>query len=150
MDVKSPTFEDIFYHLKKKLIIEFDDNFEYRMLLSSREKIFSLDKFPSFKQYCLPKQMKDSEMQNTTLSTLMDENMFWGLLYYLFVVPELGKKILNFELSKDKNYICHIEPDSKRIFSIEIDWRKHKNIWYLEMSVFDFSHPRRPKSIFIY
>ena len=89
------------------------NGFTNLLLNSAREYTVSTkEACKKLSEYVLLEHMSDSAIQQNINSILFEENIFWATLYLLIIEPELGKKILNYTLCKDKVYVMHIRKKS--------------------------------------
>ncbi len=68
-------------------------------------------------EYVIETNMYDSTIQESTRSIPIEEYMLWTILSVFVFEPEIGKKIMNYELSKDKIYIFHVEGENEGTFT---------------------------------
>ena len=141
----------VFQHRVKGLIPQYHgDNFKSWMLTPAIEKVVSINAFGKniLKEYVLPQNMKDTPIQNATNSTPMEEDAFWAMLYLLIVNPKLGKKILKYELRKDKVYVFHVKLASGKVVAVDVDWNVDE--WRLDASDFVSVGPWGEGYVFLY
>lgn len=137
--VASFTVGEVFQHRTEGLVPQyFGDNFKNWLLIPAQAKVISIGAFGknNLKEYVLPKNMNDTAIQNANSSTPMEENQFWAMLYLLIVNPKLGKKILKYELRKDKVYIFHVKLASGKVVAVSVHWSDDK--WHFYAGVFDY------------
>ncbi len=89
---------------------------------NAKVKIAIKQKLPKLSEYILPKDMNDSDIQSNAKSTPMDEETFLLVLYLLIIKPELGKKILGYELRKDRWYLFHVKLSSGKVVAVNAFW----------------------------
>ncbi len=136
---KSFIVGEVFQHRNLKLVpLYFARDFESMVLEPSKNKRVSINAFGNntLKEYVLPKNMEDTTIQSATNSTPMEEDQFWAMLYLLIVEPELGKKILNYQLRKYQYYVFHVKLSSGKVLAVRLFW--HDGKWRL--NAFDFNH----------
>ncbi|MCE9585415.1 hypothetical protein K8Q94_02215 [Candidatus Nomurabacteria bacterium] len=129
---------EFFQHRNSKLIPQwFGDNFRNKVWEPAQKRTVSVGAFGKniLKDYVLPKNSTDSEIQNASNSTPMEEDQFWSMLYLLIVEPKLGKKILKYELRRDKYYVFHVALSSGEVIAVWLDWRDCE--WNLNAGDFD-------------
>jgi hypothetical protein len=129
---------EVFQNRAERLIPQYHgDNFKNWMVIPAKEKVVSLNAFGKniLKEYILPKNMNDTEIQDGTKSTPMGEDQFWAMLYLLIIEPKLGKKILKYVLRKSKFYIFHVKLDSGKVIVLGLFWFSDE--WFLDVADFD-------------
>lgn len=116
----------VFQHRKTGLVPQsFGFNFKTRIWEPAKEKVISIKDFADdLKKYVLSEKLNDSSIQQITRSTPMTENHFWIMSYLMIIKPKLGKKILKYELLKDKMYIVHLELASGKIETVHICFKE--------------------------
>lgn len=100
----------VFQHRNAGLVPQsFGDNFK-RLWEPAQERVVSINAFGKniLKEYVLPKNMNDTAIQNAANSTPMEEDEFWAMLFLLIINPKLGKKVLKYEVRKNKVYVFHL------------------------------------------
>jgi len=116
----------VFRHTAEGFITQyFGDNFKNWLWRPSQAKTVSINAFGLnyLKEYVLPKNMNDTAIQNAvSLTPLMEEDQFWAVLYLLIINPKLGKKILKYELRKDKVYVFHVKLASGKVVAVSVGW----------------------------
>jgi hypothetical protein len=128
----------VFQHRNAGLVPQyFGDNFKTWLWEPAQTKEVSINAFGknNLKEYFLPKNMNDTAIQNTNSSVPMGEDQFWAMLYLLVVNPKLGKKILKYELRKDKVYIFHVKLASGKVVAVDVRW--YDDEWYFGARDFD-------------
>jgi hypothetical protein len=148
---KSFKVGEVFQHRNKKLIPQyFGDNFRNWVWTPAQGKTVSVGAFGKniLKDYVLPKNMNDTAIQNEAGSTPMKEDQFWAMLYLLIIDPKLGKKILKYELRKDKVYIFHVKLASGKVVAVVLRW--DDGVWNLFAHGFDIVHPWDEGRVFLY
>lgn len=139
----------VFQHRNSSLVPQyFGDNFKDWLWLPSQEKTVPVNAFGKnfLKDYVLPKNMNDTAIQNANNSTPMGEDAFWAMLYLLILKPKLGKKILKYELRKDKVYIFHVQL-AGRVVAVDVDW--DDGGWDLGANEFDYGRPWVDGDVFL-
>lgn len=139
----------VFQHRNSSLVPQyFGDNFKNWLWLPAQEKTVPVNAFGKnvLKDYVLPKNMNDTAIQNANNSIPIGEDAFWAMLYLLIVNPKLGKKILKYELRKDKVYIFHVQL-ADRVVAVLVDWRDDE--WVLSADVFDYVDPWDAGRVFL-
>ena len=114
---------EVFQHRNSNLVPQyFGDNFKDWLWLPAKERKISINAFGKniLKEYVLPKNMNDTSIQNANNSLPMEEDQFWAILYLLIINPKLGKKIIKYELRKDKFYIFHVKLASGRVVAVRV------------------------------
>ncbi|MCX6752787.1 MAG: hypothetical protein NTW62_00355 [Candidatus Nomurabacteria bacterium] len=115
----------VFQHRNKDLVPQyFGDNFKNWMWAPAQSRTIVVDVFRGVtpKEYILPKNMNDTAIQNANTSVPMEEDTFWAMHYLLIINPKLGKKILKYELRKDKWYIFHVKLASGKVVAVHVRW----------------------------
>jgi len=133
---------EVFQHKNKNLTPQyFGDNFKSWLWVSAQTRTVSISAFGknNLKEYVLPKNMNDTAIQNANNSTPMKEDQFWAMLYLLIIDPKLGKKILKYELRKDKIYIFHVKLSSGIVVAVRVRWGGDE--WGLDADDFDYGYP---------
>lgn len=130
---------DVFGHRVYGLVPQrHGDNFTNLFFVPSKNKTitipFSMSKLTD---YVLPRNMTDTEIQNTIKSTPMDEDMFWAVLYLLIIKPELGKELLGYELTKLSYYIFHVKMTDGTVRVVIVGWRGDE--WHFIANAFSNS-----------
>lgn len=138
------------YRNKESIPLYFGYDFKNSILESALLKVVEVNSFGKniLKDHPLPKGMHDKVIQDTQNSTPMEEDQFWLTLYLLIIKPELGKKVLDYELQKDKVYILHLKLFSGFAFAIIINYSNNK--WNINSHVFNFGMPWSEGVIFLY
>ncbi|MCX6755219.1 MAG: hypothetical protein NT068_01590 [Candidatus Nomurabacteria bacterium] len=129
----------VFQHRNKDLVPQyFGDNFKNWMWAPAQSRTIVVDVFRGVtpKEYILPKNMNDTAIQNANTSVPMEEDTFWAMHYLLIINPKLGKKILKYELRKDRYYICHVKLASGKVVAVNVYW--DDDGWYCYANVFDY------------
>jgi hypothetical protein len=135
---KSFIVGEVFQHRNSKLVPQwFGDDFKAKMWEPAKERRVSINAFGNniLKEYILTKTMNDTSIQSATNSTPMEEDQFWAMLYLLIIDPKLGKKILKYELRKDKVCVFHVRLASGGVIAVSLVWFDVE--WYLYADVFD-------------
>lgn len=115
----------VFQHRNSGLVPQyFGDNFKSWLWEPALMKVVSINSFGKniLKEYVLPKNMNDTAIQQANISTPMEEDQFWVMLYLIVINPKLGKKILKYELRKDKVYIFHVKLASGKVVAVDVYW----------------------------
>ena len=129
----------VFQHRTEGLVPQyFGNNFKSWLWESARMRTVSINAFGknNLKEYVLPKNMNDTAIQNANSSVPMEEDQFWAMLYLFIINPKLGKKILKYELRKDKVYIFHVKLASGKVVAVYVFW--HDDEWYVHANDFDY------------
>lgn len=72
----------------------------------------------------LDRRMNDSVVRSETKFTPpMSEEAFWLVLYLLIIDPELGKKVLGYELQKGKWYFLYMKFTAGQVIAVDFGWR---------------------------
>jgi len=113
-----------------------ESNFKIWLWKPAQTKMVSVNALGKnyLKEYVLPGNINDTMIQRNTNSIPMEEDQFWAMLYLFMVNPKLGKKILKYELRKDKEYIFHVKLASGKVVTVNVDFQD-KN-WNLKAYVF--------------
>ncbi len=141
----------VFQHGNKDLVPQwFGDNFKSWLWTSAQEKTISINVFGNniLKEYILPKNMNDTAIKNASKSSSMTENQFWVMLYLLIINPKLGKRILKYELRKDKVYICHVKLSSGVSVAVDLYWFDDE--WRLYAYDFDYGNDWYGGCVFLF
>lgn len=142
---------EVFQHRNDKLTpLHFGGNFRDWVWNPAQCKVVSLGAFSTsiLKEYLFPKNMNDIAIQNEAKSALMEEDQFWAMLYFLIIDPKLGKRILKYELRKNKVYIFHVKLASDKIVAVRLYW-SHDD-WILRASVFGVVGPWLKGGVFVH
>jgi hypothetical protein len=108
-DSKTFRIGAVFGHRVSGLVPQYHGKSFKDFLKPSKNKIITIPlSMSKLVDYVLPKNMNDTEIQNATKSTPMDEDIFWAVLYLLIIEPELGKQLLGYELTESYFYIFHV------------------------------------------
>jgi hypothetical protein len=139
--IKSFVVGEIFKHKTGKIPIYIKKNFQNWLLSRQAARTTSIDCLGKqlIKEYLLPEAMRDLEIQEKSGSKPMTEDQLWVVLFLLIIEPELGKKILKYEIMKDKNYIFHVELASKQLIAVTLNMDNEGlfNEWDLDAGVFN-------------
>ena len=141
----------VFQHRNQSLVPQyFGDNFKTWLWEPAKEKVVQINAFGknNLKEYVLPKNMNDTAIQNATNSTPMGEDAFWAILYLLVINLKLGKKILKYELRKDKFYVFHVKLTSGKVVAVFVRWDDDE--WDLNANDFDRITPWLEGDVFLY
>lgn len=114
----------VFQHRNSACIPQwFSDNFRDMVWKPSKERTIKIDRTSrKVNEYRLPKNMNDSTIQKNAKSTPMSIEEYW-LVRYLFIInPELGKQVLEYELSKSNYYIMHVRLDDGSVVAVGLRW----------------------------
>jgi hypothetical protein len=136
---KSFVVGEVFQHRNSNLIPQyFGDSFRAKVWEPSKSKRVSINAFGNntLKEYILPKDMNDTGIQGVTKSSPIEDDQFWAMLYLLIIDPKLGKKILKYELRKDKVYVFHVRLASGGVFAVNLSWYGVE--WNLGARVFGY------------
>jgi len=128
----------------------FGDNFKNKLWIPAKDKVVSINAFGknNLKEYVLPKNMNDNTIQSNADSTPMAEDQFWVMLYLLIINPKLGKKILKYELRKDKFYVFHVKLTSGEVVAVSVRW--HDGKWRVLAHGFGLVLPWLVDDVFLY
>jgi hypothetical protein len=141
----------VFQHRKTGLVPQsFGFNFKTRIWEPAKERVISIKGFGnnSLEEYILPKKMNDTTISLVTNSSPMKEDYFWILLYLLIIKPKLGKKILKYELLKDKLYIMHLRLASGKVETTHICFKEGE--WDFDAFGFDYYLWWEENRVFLY
>lgn len=131
---------EVFHHRNKALVPQyFRHSFRNWLWFPAETKVVSINAFGRniLKEYVLPKNMNDTTIQSEANSTPTGEDQFWAMLYLLIINPKLGKKILKYELRKDKVYIFHVKPASGgKVIVVSVEWCGDE--WSFNAGDFDY------------
>lgn len=136
---KSFVVGEVFQHRNPNLALQHHgDNFKSLLAVPAKDRVLSIDVFGknNLKKYVLPKNMDDIAIQNATTSTPILEDQFWVMLYLLIIDPKLGKKILKYELRKDKVYIFHVRIAPNKVVAVVVDLVCADGGWRLNACAF--------------
>lgn len=100
------------------------------------------------KDYELPENMSDTAIQNVADAKAMSEDQLWVLLRLLIVNPKVGKKILGYELRKNKVYMLHVELIPGKVFTVAIGHKEEGGSRLVDS--FDFNQYSSWSSGYIY
>jgi len=92
--------------------------------------------------------MNDTAIQKASSSTPMGENQFWAMLYLFIIESKLGKKILKYELQKDKVYIFHVKLTSGKVVAVSVYWIGDE--WYFDANEFVYYDLWNEGNVFLY
>jgi len=129
---------EVFQHRNSNLTpMCFGYNFKSKLWEPAQTRTVSVGAFGKniLKDYVLPKKQTNTEIQNATNSTPMQEDQFWVMLYLLIIDPKLGKKILKYELRRDKYYVFHVRLTSGEVIAVHLYWNDDE--WNLNAYDFD-------------
>lgn len=115
----------VFQHRAEDCVPQYHwDGFVNLLLNEAREQVISVGKaIKNISEYVLPENMNDTSIQNKAQSIPIEWKSFWATLYCLIIEPELGKKMFNYELKKDKVYILHVRKRSGEVVAFDVRWR---------------------------
>jgi len=134
---KTFVVEEVFQHKNINIVPQdHGDNFKNLLWFPSRKRVVSISVLgKKIKEYVLPENMKDNDLQKVNNSNPVNVDKFWAILYLLIINPELGDYILKYRLQKYKIYIFHVELDSGGVVVFCIYWAN--NEWFMNSSTAD-------------
>ena len=125
---------------------DFDKNFIQNNL---ERKIAIRTDLGALKQYRLPRNMQDGEIQKACKNTgYMDFDTFFCVVYLLIFEKETAKECFGMELSKSENYIFHVKMDDGTVLAVGLCWRGDG--WYFGADDFDPLDPWNEGFVFVY
>lgn len=140
----------VFQHRNKDLVPQYHgDNFKSWIWAPAQSKTVAVDVFGgrALREYGLPKNMNDTAIQNANTSVPMEEDTFLAMLYLLTINPKLGKKILKYELRKDKVYIFHVKLASGKVVAVDVLWLGAG--WGFDANDFGYGNPWNEGNVFL-
>lgn len=97
----------------------FTEKFKKDVWEPSRNREISINSYTLIEEHL----MNDSFSIQDLLNPIMEEDTFWALICLLLVNPDLGKKILNFCLGKDRGYTFIVRLVSGNLYAIRVSFR---------------------------
>ena len=117
---------EVFQHRNADCVPQyFGDQFSSWLWVPEKHKeiIIDTDAVRKLKEYRLPKNMNDTNIQKNANSKPMSMDEYWLVRYLLIVSPELGKQLLEYELKQDGTvYIMHVQKPDGSVVTVGLDW----------------------------
>jgi hypothetical protein len=124
------------------------DNAQNGLFKPAKDRIIAINPIiGKLCEYVLPENMNDTVIQKNAKSSPMSEDQFLLILYLLLIKPDLGKKILNYVLDKNKIYIFHVKLNSGTVVAVDVRWRGGE--WYVRADDFDYDFPWGAGRVFL-
>ncbi len=149
--IKSFKIGDVFRHRVSSCVPQYHgDNFKLWLGQPSAAKTILLDfaQASPLQEYILPENMNDTAIQNRAQSKPMTEQQFWLMLYVLIIEPKLGKQHFQYELSKSKYYIFHVQLDSGEVVAVLVFW--YVGAWFCYANRFGFDGAWNQAHVFLF
>jgi hypothetical protein len=142
---------EVFQHRNSKPVFQyFGDNFKNWLWEPAKTRGISINAFGQniLKDYVLPKDMNDTAIVNANSFTSMTEDQFWAMLFLLIIIPKFGKKILKYELRKDKTYILNVKLTSGKVVPVRVFCAG--TVWNFDAFTFDIGDDWVAGNVFLF